>query len=213
MSQKQNKKGSRIGFNESYTIENLDVFKKNIEKHFFSKVDIRNSSNDTTGIKLVIDIHCKLNIIETLHHFNIGSWGNFECTTNSLAASLKTLQDCNVINIEIEELSIFLKDTSIIINTVYKQSIPEQLENILKKIKDHYVYFTNGLSQTPYEIYIPVFEGNVNENNSSFILDIITDENDFYCFWGLYFRGKEDAVIYDLKALELVSEKLQMLNR
>ena len=33
LNQKQNKKNTSIGFNENYTIENLDVFKKNLEKH------------------------------------------------------------------------------------------------------------------------------------------------------------------------------------
>ena len=214
LNQKQNKKNTSIGFNENYTIENLDVFKKNLEKHFFSEVNIRDFSTDATGVKLIIDFHCNLTIAETIYHFNLGSWGNFECHTNSLTAALKSLQDCNVVNIEIEELSIFLKNTSIIINSVYKQSIPDQLENILKKIGNHYVYFTNGLSKIPYEIYVSVFEESINKSNSSSILDnCYSTKNDFCSYWGLYFHGKEEAVIYDLKSLELISGKLQMLNR
>jgi len=212
--QKKNQKNSLIGFNQNYAIEGLNIFKKNLEKHFFSKVNIRDFSNDNTCIKLIIDLNCNLSIVETLHHFNIGSWGNFECEINSLATSLKTLQDSNVVHIEIEELSIFLNDTSIIINTVYDQSIPEQLENILKKIDKHYIYFTNGLMKIPYEIYVPVFEENVDQD-TSLILNTcnMNNENDFYCFWGLYFLDQEEAVIYDLKTLEIVSGKLQMLNR
>lgn len=213
--QKNFKNSSPVGFNKNYEIEGLDSFKKNLEKHFFSKATIRDFSTDNASVKLIIDLNCNFGMVETLYHFNKGNWGNFECENSSFANSLQLLQSCNDIHIEIEELSIFLKDTSIIINTVYDQSIPEQLENILKEIGNHYVYFTNGLTKIPYEIYVPVFEENIIEDNS-LVLNTNTcnhNKNDFFSFWGLYFYDEEDAVIYDLETLEVISGKLQMLNR
>ncbi len=217
MSQNQKKieKSPPVGFNKNPQIKGLETFKKNLEKHFFSKVTIRNSSTNNASVKLIIGLNCNFSMVETLYHFNKGNWGNFECENNSFANSIKLLQQCNTIHIETEELSFFFKDTSIIINTLYDQSIPEQLENILKQIGNHYVYFTNGLTKIPYEIHIPVFEENVIEDNSLVLtVDSSTlNKNDFFSFWGLYFYSEEDAVIYDLETLEVISGKLQMLNR
>lgn len=209
------KNSSPVGFNKKINIEGLETFKKNIEKYFFSKVIIRNDSTKDSFIKLTIELNCNFSMIEMLHHFNNGNWGNFECKNQSFINLLQQLQNSNDAYIEVEEFSIFLKDTSLIINTIYNQSVPEQLEKILKKIGNHYVHFTNGLNRIPYEIYVPVFEENTKENYSEFLNSTKVDynENDFFSYWGLYFYSEEEAEIYDLETLSIISGKLQMLNR
>lgn len=213
--QKNFKNTSPVGFNKKIDIEGLENFKKNLEKHFFSKATIRNGSTKDSFIKLTIELNCNFGMIEMLHHFNNGNWGNFECKNQSFVHLLQQLQNSNDAYIEVEELSIFLKDTSLIINTIYDQSVPEQLENILKKIGNHYVHFTDGLNRIPYEIYVPVFEENTKENYSALLNSTKVDynENDFISYWGLYFYSKEEAEIYDLETLSIISGKLQMLNR
>lgn len=213
-SQKRNTNSYHIGFDKNQKIKGLDVFIKNLEKHFYSKASTRIFSFDNSSVKLIVDLNCNLSVVETLFHFNKGTWGNFKCKNNSFSKSFELLQSYNDFQIEIEELSFFLKDTSIIINTVYDQSITKQLENILTEIGNHYVYFTQGLTKIPYEIYVPVFEENVADDNSFIINENFeNNKSDFFRFWGLYYYEKEDAIIYDLNTLELITTgKLQMLN-
>lgn len=211
----KNFKNTPLGFNKRINIEGLENFKKNLEKHFFSKAIIRDRLTRNSLIKLTIELNCNYSMIEMLHHFNNGNWGNFECKNQSFINLLQELQNSNDVFIEIEELSIFLKDTSLIINTIYNQSISEQLENILRKIGNHYVHFTGGLNRIPYEIYVPVFEENTEENYPTLLNSVKSDfnENDFFNYWGLYFYSEEEAEIYNLKTLSITPGKLQMLNR
>ena len=85
---------------------------------------------------------------------------------------------------------------------------------IFTEIGNHYVYFTKGLTEIPYEIYISVFEDNFLEG------DIVATEierrgknkKEYFSFWGVYFHSADDAIIYDLKNSCLISGDLHMLN-
>ena len=173
-----------------------------------------NCSSDDGIAKLSIELDCNLCLLETLYQFNNGVWGNFEPNKSVFEDALQLIRNNNKIPIEVSELSIFLEDTSIIINRIYPESIPTQLENILSELGRHYVHFTKGLAETPFEIYVPVFEENTNENN--FTLSKIAQGNnnqkDYFAFWGLYFDSEEDAVIYDLEHTSFVPGELYMLN-
>jgi hypothetical protein len=149
-----------------------------------------------------------------LHHLNLGTWGNFGSDKLCFSQLLKELRGHNDFPIEIEEFSIYLKDTSIVINKIYEESIPEQLEAILKSVSENYVHFTKGLSEIPYEIYVPVFEECLFEKDST-LMNIKSGNNnvqDYFKYWGLYFYSEDDVLIYDLKNTAIISGELQMLN-
>ncbi|MFK7812467.1 MAG: hypothetical protein AB8B59_08235 [Maribacter sp.] len=207
---------SRVGFNDKIEIEGLQSFVKNLEKHFFSQVTVRNCSPTNDLIQLVIELDCNFGLLETLHHFEKNTWGNFACHENSFSGALNRLKACNDVEIEVEEFSFFLKDTSIIVNRIYDHSIQQQLENILIQLSQHSAYITKGLTEIPYEIYVPVFEDNVMENERTLLLNIKSgnnNEQDYFSFWGLYYYSEDDAVIYDLKNQTIIKGNLQMLNR
>lgn len=207
---------SHVGFNQNLEIQGLDCFTKNLEKHFFSQATVRNCSTSAHSINLVVELDCNFGLLETLHHFEKGTWGNFKSQKNSFVGALNQLKECNDLPIEVEEFSLFLKDTSIIVNRIYDQSIAFQLENILIKLNEHSVHFTKGFTEIPFEIYVPVFEDNVLENENTLLMNIKSgnnNEKDYFSFWGLYYYSEDDADVYDLKSQSIIKESLQMLNR
>lgn len=202
---------SSVGLNK---IEGLDSFKCNLEKYFFSEVIVRDNSTDSASAKLVLELNCNFQLKQMLYHLNLGTWGNFESKELSFSKLLFNLRERNDLNIEIEEFSIYLKDTSIVIYKIYEESIPEELESILLSVSENYVHFTKGLSEIPYEIYVPVFEESLLEKDTT-LMNIKSGNNnaeDYFKYWGLYFYSEDDVLIYDLKNTAIVLGDLQMLN-
>ncbi|GAB5474361.1 MAG: hypothetical protein Mars2KO_24600 [Maribacter sp.] len=204
-----------VRLNRSNRIEGLCSFKKDLEKYFFSQVAIHECIEDSESAKLVLEISCNFGITEMLHHLNIGTWGNFNSPDLNFSELLETLKESNDFDIEIEELSFFMKDTSIIINKIYDESIPEQLEAILQSLSENFVHFTKGVTEIPYEIYVPIFEESLIENDMTLMKNIIYgnhDIQDYFKYWGLYFYSDDGALIYDLKNTAIISGDLHMLN-
>ena len=202
------------GHHSEVKIRSLESFRKTLEKNFFSDVRITNFIVSTTSAQLALELKCNLSLIEMLFHFNKGSWGNFSQDNSMFINSLTRLQSDNDVQLDIEEFTLFLNDTTIVINKIYNKSIPTQLQSIFSKIGEHYVHFSKGLTETPYEIYIPVFEECTHAN------DVLIEnieagnqmEQDYYKYWGLYCDSEEDAVIYDLRNNRIELGDLFMLN-
>lgn len=208
------KNNSPEGFNGDLNIEGLETFGKSLEKYFFSEVTVRNCSLSKTSVQLAIELDCNLSLVEMLFHFNKGAWGNFRHGKTSFGKLLQQLTIENNVYVDAEEITLFFKDTTIVVNKIYKNSISDQLENIFKQIGKHYVHFSKGLTETPYEIYIPVFE-ECSDANDILLRNIEAGNHtkkDYFKYWGLYCESEEDAVIYDLKNSRIEKGDLFMLN-
>lgn len=206
----------KLRLDENPQLVGFETFKRNLERDYFSKVTIRNCSQDISVGNLVVEMDCNLDLVEVLFHLQKGSWGspNSSESSSAFTEALVKLKELNSFLIDIEEFSIFLNDSSIIIKKIYADSIEEQLGNILTAIAENYVHLTRGLKETPYEIYVPVFEDDLPENGVT-LSKIRTANNhikDYFGFWGLYFDSEEDAVIYDLSSKSIVSGDLYLLN-
>jgi len=202
------------GYNSDLNIQGLESFRKTLEKNFFSEVNITNYSFSTGSAQLALELNCNLSLIEMLFHFNKDNWGNFKQGKLNFIKLLRQLQNENEIPLDIEEFTLFLKDTTVVINKIYSESIPGQLHDIFSKIGEHYVHLSKGLTETPYEIYIPVFE-ECSHANDILIRNIEAGnqtKQDYYNYWGLYCDSEEDAVIYDLKNSRIEQGDLFMLN-
>ncbi|MCJ7468270.1 MAG: hypothetical protein MUO53_16440 [Maribacter sp.] len=198
-------------FSQNLTIPGLDSFANVLEKDFFSKTTLYRCKAGHPTIHLVIELKCDLSMAEMLFHFIKGDWGCFKSSKSSLTDALSILQEANTCPIEIDELSLILKDTTIVIDRIYENSIPQQLKRILTEVGNHYVHITRGLHEIPYEIYLPVFE---EKRNSINLPDPVLDYPvvDYFGFWGLYFESEEDALVYDLDNLIIIPGDLYMLN-
>jgi hypothetical protein len=126
---------------------------------------------------------------------------------------LDLLNSKNEPNIDIEELTLFLNDTSIVIKRIYNKSISTQFNSILKQIARNYVFLTRGLTQKPYEIFVPIFEDTLEnyevENIHSSHLEIAPKS--YSEFWGVYLDKDDEASIYDVKRTKYISGNLEFL--
>ncbi len=209
----------KLRLDENPQLVGFEAFKRSLERDYFADVTIRNCSLDNSTGNLVVEMDCNLELVEMLFHLQKGTWGTGESyesskVSPSFSKALMKLKERNNFSIDVEEFSIFLKDCSIVIKKIYANSIEEQLANILNSIAEHYVHLTRGLTEKPYEIYVPVFEDDLMEYGGT-LTKIQTANNhirDYFGFWGLYFDSEEDAVIYDLSTKSIVSGDLYLLN-
>lgn len=220
------RKNLKIQLDDNPRLKGLEAFKRHLEKEYFAKVSVRNCSISTSGKSvpghawnLVIDMSCNFKLVEVLHYMQNGSWGAPDPSGTASARSafqqaLMVFADQNTYLLDVEEFSLVLKDTAIVIKRIYPQSIVEQFANILQSLAAHYVHLTKDLTETPYEMYLPVFAEDV-PNPDAPLNSVIRDTKsakDYFSFWALYFDSQEDAKIYDLENKTIISGDLHMLN-
>ncbi|MEA1787359.1 hypothetical protein U1E44_14755 [Arenibacter sp. GZD96] len=200
-------------------INALDHFKESLERYLLSEVTVRKCGCGDDLCHLVIGVHFNFTLKEMIsclqYQNNLQQELLIEPDTTTLFFSmLSKLYNENSVGLDIMELSLYLKDTSIIIEKIYGQSIPDQLQNILKSIQENYHLLYKNSMEVPYEIYIPVFEEDT--HNLGHTLHNISkgknNEKDYFRFWGLYFESEEDAVIYDVPNQTMEFGDLFMLN-
>ncbi|WP_282055067.1 hypothetical protein [Maribacter luteus] len=197
----------------------LKVFKESLENHFLSAITIRNSSANDRSMGLVIEMDCNYKLREILFSLkNIIPGNTFEKkidrVSDFFSTAFKKLQDNNEVPIDIEELSIYLKDTSIIIRKIYKNSILHQLKNLINALNIHSKKFTEQHIEVPFEICIPVFEMNKKNRSNSYIKAILNKNNKTTYFknWGLYYDSEKNDVIYNLRKQSLIHGEIHYLN-
>lgn len=179
----------------------LDEFLKTIEKDFFAEVKVHfNYHKESKKSDMVLDLHFNFGITESLHFFTSGTWGGMTLSekehkvSSTFETAFNELNAKNNFSLDIAETSLHFKDTSIIISRIYAHSVPEQLGNVVMKASEHFVYFTKGLTEMPYEIFVPVFEyGGTN------VFEPQKRKNSYFDYWGLYFDDESHQVmIYSL---------------
>ena len=210
----------RLQLDNNPRIQGLAKFITDIERDYFSQVIVRNIKPDMNHNNLVVELNCPLRLVELVYQIKAGC-----CTydtsdekqgqcSSPLEKAYFELSLKNETEIEIEEFALFLSDCSIIIKKIYPRSITEQLVNIFEAFSNHLEFLTNNLSEVPFEIYVPVFEEDLVENDTKIanVEQNNNERNDYYSYWGLYFEGDEDAAIYELPKKRIINGDLYMLN-
>ncbi|TDS15257.1 hypothetical protein DFQ03_1898 [Maribacter caenipelagi] len=192
-------------------ITGIDEFLSAIDFHYFSSVKLNNKHITFNSISLVLEVSCNLNLLELLAHFNTGRWGNSGKEDSPLHIALENLDLKNQCNIDIEELTFFLNDTSIVIKRIYNRSISTQVNDIFKQIAFNYVFLTRGLTQKPYEIFVPIFEDYI-ENIEADDEQLNMAPKSYSEFWGIYLDKDDEASIYDVNKNTYVSGDLEFLS-
>lgn len=203
-----------VDWNSDYTINGLDNYLKFLEFHYFSEVSLRNYTINNIGLDMTLDINCPINLLEMLGHFNKNRWGkSIGLTTSPLQKGFEILTKKNNTNLDIEELTLILNDTSIVIKKISEKSILHQFNDIITELANHYIYFTKGLTEKPYEIFVPVFEDNIENDVNNDKLNCIQKENNpqsYFEFWGIYLDSLDDALIYDLNKNAFIPADLDL---
>ncbi|MGI9550637.1 MAG: hypothetical protein ACR2MT_05515 [Aurantibacter sp.] len=204
-----------IGCTHEVNLKGLEPFKNDLEKCFFSSAIVRKSNSEPTKTDLIIELECNFSLNDAASHFREEIFNESGNTTTDLSKMVAALQEKNNIPIDIEEFSLHLLDTTIIIQRIYEKSIHEQWNNIFREMIHQYGNLTIKLRETPFEIYLPVFEENW-LNNHSYLgsnKNGLISSKDYFTYWGLYFDSEEDAVIYDVKNASFIFEDIYMLNK
>ena len=188
----------------------LEHYLQSLERNYFSNVTLRKYSTSENTVNMALDMVCPITFVEMLGHFNKGRWGHDANSHPAFEKSFRALTVQNKIYLDIEELTLFLSDTSIVIKKIYNCSIPEQLHNILTEIANHYVFLTKGLTERPYEIFVPVFEDKI--QNSHLIEKPSFEESpkNYFEYWGIYMDSEDEALIYDLKKNSFIPADLDL---
>jgi len=188
----------------------LRNLKRTLERDFFADTAIDVHCEEEGKVDLVIHLDCNFGLTESLFHLNNGNWGNFQ---NSISGDVRVspfhtalleLEHDNGITIDIKELSIHLRDTSIVISRLPNCQIQDNLERILDSVSENFVHFTKGLSEMPYEIFVPIYEET--ENSFSRSVEKHDRKPNYLEFWGLYFEGEDDSLIYDVKGKGIIEQ-------
>ncbi|MEP2059958.1 hypothetical protein [Maribacter litoralis] len=189
----------------------IDDFLKSLDFHYFSDVKLNNKHITFNSISLVLEISCNLDLLELLAHFNTDRWGYNGKEKSPLEQALEILDLQNKYHIDIEELTFFLNDTSVVIKRIYDRSIATQLNDILKQIAFNYVFLTRGLTQKPYEIFVPIFEDTIQhmDDNEE---ELNIAPKSYSEFWGIYLDKDDEASIYDVNKNTYVSGDLEFLS-
>lgn len=188
----------------------LTRFKNSLEKHFFSEISVRVNFSNNDRINLVIELTCDLTLIDMVIHSAKQAWGSFNHRKYSLSDEIGMLEEVNDKLFDVDEFTINLKDTSIIIGKIYNKSIADQIDTIFLHLEKHYMQLTKGNVEVPYEIFVAVFEEEIVP--SSLEITHHNKHRDYTSYWALYFETEDEALIYDLKNSTMRHEDLQMLN-
>jgi hypothetical protein len=204
-------KKSLINLDYTKEITGIDEFLKSLEFHYFSNIKLKRKSCTLNSVHLVLEVNCNIELLELFTNFNTGRWGTSSKNGSPLQCNLEILNSRNNCNIDIEELTIFLNDTSIVIKRIYDNSIASQFNDILKQIACNYIFLTKGLTQKPYEIFVPIFEDSIDnlefEDNQSNILPKSYSE-----YWGIYLDKEDEASIFDVQRNTYVTGYLEFLS-
>jgi len=201
-------------FGEKPIFEGMKEFVRRVERDFFAQVVVGYcSSCPEHGSELRLDIFCNFGLTESLHHFNRGDWGEIhdnddKVSPSSFQEAFKELINQTSTRLDIAELSLHFKDTTIIITKIYEFSIPEQLTRIISVLSEHFVHITKGMTEMPYEIFIPIFEDKGQFSRA------LHEPIGYFDFWVLYFEEGEEHhdLIYCLRDKTLHQEKLFLLD-
>jgi len=195
---------------QDFQIEALDSFVSSVERDFFASIYLTKQLTKKKECLLTLELTCNLSLAGILFHFNRSEWGAFDSEGSSLSKNLEVLESKNPFSVDIDEFSLFLKDTAIIINRIHSKSILEQLHTIISEIARHYVHMTKELDEMPFEIYVPVFDSSDEDKGDTTQDSVEIDKSpeEYYNFWGLYFDSGRNPMIYNLKSRLLFSADL-----
>lgn len=192
-------------------VKGLANFVNSLEFHYFSTVKLKHHYNAIDVDGFIIELNCNLNLVELLFHFNTGRWGNTQDSSKSLLKSLVSeLERLNHTEYDIEELTIYLLDVAIVIKRIYSKSILDEFNDILNLIATNYVFLTKGLTQKPYEIFVPIVEDTLELEGQDIVHpnDLGKLSMTYNQFWAVYLNECEEAAIFDLQKNSYVSGDL-----
>ncbi|MBT8235332.1 MAG: hypothetical protein KJO04_03990 [Bacteroidia bacterium] len=213
------RKISSFQFGANICINSADAFRKKLEREYFAEVNIGDVNESGQTSNLVVEFQSNFSLVEFLHQIQEKNIGKINRTNKedfhdlSVSEALDLFRAQNAQVIDLEEINLLFNDCEITIKKIYPNSIEDQLGNIYYMLAKHYEYYSYNGRRLPSEIFIPVFEENLEKNfkPESYIEESASSKRDYFNFWGIYFSHNDGAVIYDLNKRSIISGDLYTL--
>lgn len=191
-------------------LEQLDIFRNELEKAYFSKVLLRVIEHSNGTIELGIEIQSNFWLAESIRYYNDHNWLKEKTNHSAFRVqqfynSFSKLRRNSPVSIDLSEFSLYLLDTALIISKIAPNSIVNQLEEILSTVITNMDNLVAENLELPTEIYLPLFQ----ENNASTSHAL---EKSYFRLWGLYYESEEDPVIYDVNTNTNFKRDLFLVN-
>ncbi|MFS4418464.1 hypothetical protein [Maribacter sp. 2307ULW6-5] len=189
----------------------LKEFINAIERDYFGKVSLHQHTKEESETTLTIDINCPFGLSDMMEHFEGKRWGHSCQDALPFQTAFRKLGQRNNKELVISEMNFILNDSRIVIKRLSKHSIVNELNNILGKLSKHFIYFTKGFMENPFEIHVPVFEdmNTLQDRTYNHTPDYLAYQNgkvdeDYYKFWAIYLESELEAQVYDVTERKFV---------
>lgn len=193
-----------VKIEEDSVFSGLEDFLKGLERLFFAEATAKIWMSESGSRDLVLHVSSPIHLPEALRRHRRGHWGRvpeggMEYGVTGLEEMLQTIEKCNGRPVDIEELSLELDGTLIVVRKSGFRSIAREFDFLMETLAAHLVYLTRGMLEMPYEIYIPVVEEVFPEASPP-----ASNVSELYGFWGVYFESEPDARIYDVREQQIL---------
>lgn len=198
----------------------LDIileFEKNLEQLFAVETKVVIYPSDDNIVQLAIEIDSNFSLSEMISLFKMPFDYKFRKANLSkiillFQTAVHKLNHSLVSTIDIEEISVYFKNTSITILAIHRNSILEELEYIVHSVINHYEHYSTIMGQVPNEIHIPVLEDTttkelLNQNNPA---KPVSFKSPYARYWGLYFDSINTPLIYNLERTNITPGDLDL---
>ncbi|MEX0273277.1 MAG: hypothetical protein AB3N16_02755 [Flavobacteriaceae bacterium] len=193
-------------------------FQKELNKIFSSEVLVREhpGKEDETLLTIEVDMDLNFNQFLTILEGDIlkRSQKNTQRTMLSLMLAFIRLQEENKDdNLDLEELSFYLRETTIHIKRISPKSILIKLFDILRALVEHAPYYTEAGHGMPASIYVPIYRTDYFTNASMEItrMHLANAGDAYFDYWGICIDEEDDGQVYDLKSAKIAPEGFDLI--
>ncbi len=195
----------------------ISTFELQLEQIFLTDTSVVISKSDNNLINLVIEVDAQFVLHEVMALLNVRSDLTYQQSgLNKMLLRFKnaffTLNQTLYGIADIEELSLYFKDTSIVINSISQNSIIDEIDDIAKAVLKHHKYLSTLMGLLPSEIHIPVFEDTVTKElfNKNEKIVPINYKSAYLQYWGVYFDSYDKPLVYNLKRTNIMPGDLDL---
>ena len=202
------------------SLNGLQSFKKSLERDFFCDCEtFCGLDNDKITTNVALTMRYKFSLSESLFYLTKGNFESDYSDNIGIAKFENAIEDLfqkNQDPIELIEVTFYFTDTTLIISQLYPGSIMDNLRILLSAVSENLVHFTKGLTEMPFEIFIPVLEEQELKPETKLINREIKNEDytGYLDYWALYFESNadKDPVIYNVRTKNITKEPFFFLD-
>ncbi|UBZ13497.1 hypothetical protein LDL77_16630 [Flagellimonas marinaquae] len=199
---------------DDFTISELhgiSEFKEELDKSYKTFVHQKTDGFGSGFYELAIELLSDISLKEFIEFvvggvaYDLIKSGSRRLILKPFYAAYSKLKEKNS-NVDISRLDFSFNDSTISIYKIFKNSIFEELENILLGLQINYNNLYLQGVEKPYQIDIPIFKNPNGTHNIDYRCKLSFDETikeigkeDYYKFWGSFYQFKGRFYVYDYK--------------